>query len=562
MFEGCRLETHEGDDGPIVVKTATDDAGRARLQREVGRLEQARHPGIVHLVAHDGAGGRLVLGWAGDQTLELVRPTVPAAAAILAAVATTVADLHELGVIHGRLEPSHVIIGADGRPRLCGLAGREPAERPATPADDVGALGHLIDHLLGAGAGAELEPIPERRWARRRPVSHDRRALLAVADRATQEDLAQRPTARSLALLIADAVPTARLDRPDAAGAGTGPDPLPTSTAALLLPPPIQAVDHPDPGPAAETGATATGPTTRWSVPAAFDEDPAAVLQDPEHEPDPESRPEPEPEPVAALESESESEPEPVAVPVPVGGVRFLGLRIEPGAALHDPPVAAADSAARSRPHAERAGRVLIDEPPLHRERVPQVVAALAVAVVAVVAVAGGWLRLGPSAAAPAASPTTSAAPGTAEPKPDPTTTAIAPTTSVPADRAPVCPATPGSELDLDRDGCPDPYQVDGTSIIVDGQRWTVGEAGDEVALGDWNCDGEATPALLRPATGEVFLFVRWPQGDQPLNVAPTVLLHGASRFAPAAADQACGAPRVVLADGSDVAIEGEGARP
>jgi hypothetical protein len=41
----------------------------------------------------------------------------------------------------------------------------------------------------------------------------------------------------------------------------------------------------------------------------------------------------------------------------------------------------------------------------------------------------------------------------------------------------------------------------------VAGRRWRLGQAGDDAVLGDWDCDGRATPALYRPSTGEVFLF-------------------------------------------------------
>jgi len=37
--------------------------------------------------------------------------------------------------------------------------------------------------------------------------------------------------------------------------------------------------------------------------------------------------------------------------------------------------------------------------------------------------------------------------------------------------------------------------------------RYRLGRDGDVAMLGDWDCDGRATPALYRPATGEVFLF-------------------------------------------------------
>jgi hypothetical protein len=46
--------------------------------------------------------------------------------------------------------------------------------------------------------------------------------------------------------------------------------------------------------------------------------------------------------------------------------------------------------------------------------------------------------------------------------------------------------------------------------LVAAGQRWALGQSGDLVAIGDWDCDGQPTPALLRPSTGSVFVFAKW----------------------------------------------------
>ena len=51
---------------------------------------------------------------------------------------------------------------------------------------------------------------------------------------------------------------------------------------------------------------------------------------------------------------------------------------------------------------------------------------------------------------------------------------------------------------------------LEGSVLESDGRRYRVGQAGDAVLVGDWDCDGRPTPALFRPATGEVFVFPRW----------------------------------------------------
>jgi hypothetical protein len=53
-----------------------------------------------------------------------------------------------------------------------------------------------------------------------------------------------------------------------------------------------------------------------------------------------------------------------------------------------------------------------------------------------------------------------------------------------------------------------------GPRVTIDGITWAVGEPGDHAAVGDWDCDGHPSPALLR-ADGSVWIW------DRP-DVAPT----------------------------------------
>ena len=54
-----------------------------------------------------------------------------------------------------------------------------------------------------------------------------------------------------------------------------------------------------------------------------------------------------------------------------------------------------------------------------------------------------------------------------------------------------------------------------GAIVEHGGSRYLVGTAGDFVATGDWDCDGEPTPAIIRPSTGHVVLFDTWPAAGQ-----------------------------------------------
>jgi len=85
-------------------------------------------------------------------------------------------------------------------------------------------------------------------------------------------------------------------------------------------------------------------------------------------------------------------------------------------------------------------------------------------------------------------------------------------------DPAPDCPEAVGPVADLDGDGCREALSVDGTVVSTDAGRFQVGEDGDEVVLGDWDCDGSSTPALFRPGTGDVFAFERWANQDDEVS--------------------------------------------
>ena len=148
-------------------------------------------------------------------------------------LASTVADLHQLGLVHGRIDPSHVLLGANQRPILCGFTGggtqgdvpppgpgsmstyRDPAEpldAPPSTAADVYALGALL-RVLVVGDGVDVEPIPERRFVLRRGrpwTGYLRRTLLTLADQCTDDQPLRRPTARRLAADIESVLPTTR----------------------------------------------------------------------------------------------------------------------------------------------------------------------------------------------------------------------------------------------------------------------------------------------------------------------------------------------------------------
>ena len=79
----------------------------------------------------------------------------------------------------------------------------------------------------------------------------------------------------------------------------------------------------------------------------------------------------------------------------------------------------------------------------------------------------------------------------------------------------PRCPAFASSAVPLVRPECGAQVVTAGNRIEVrvDGRsagRFALGRAGDVAVVGDWTCRGATTPALYRPATGELFVFDGW----------------------------------------------------
>lgn len=191
MEDAARVATEVGvaAGAPTVVRRATG-AAAAALRAKGERLLEAAHPGVVEVISTTGSADRWELVLAhGGRPLELLGPLdAVQVATVAAAVAATLADLHELGIVHGAVEPGHVLVGAEGRPVLCGFA--DPSVSDATTADDVAAVGALIAGMVGVRCSG---------WARR--------SLLHVADLARADPPTRRPSARRLAGLIAGAVP-------------------------------------------------------------------------------------------------------------------------------------------------------------------------------------------------------------------------------------------------------------------------------------------------------------------------------------------------------------------
>jgi hypothetical protein len=239
---------------PVARKRAMTAQQAAGLAWEAEVLAAARHPGVVELLAverHDDQTPELVTAYVGTHSIATCGPLPPArAAAVLESLAATVADLHAMGIAHRRIEPTHVLLGAGGRPVLCGFSGASvrnrtgPQTSPIPPefadpvisptpafasATDVFGLGALLAFMI-RGGGRCRPPTGHRRLPAalaRVKEANRRRALLRLADRAMSPEPGLRPTARTIAERLHDVAPPAPL-------ADATPDPPPPALPPAL----------------------------------------------------------------------------------------------------------------------------------------------------------------------------------------------------------------------------------------------------------------------------------------------------------------------------------------
>lgn len=188
---GTGTQLNMTDDGHLAVtKRASAGPGADRLRREADVLRRAAHPGVVELLGISDAdgGAEMHTAFVGGGTVAEHLGSVEAARATLvaAALATTLADLHDRGVAHRRVTADHVLVTDADRIRLCGFAdaavrSEAGACDPEHTAADVEAVAAMVRELAGQATGA------------------DAAALAAVADRVLRADPPARPSMRTLA---------------------------------------------------------------------------------------------------------------------------------------------------------------------------------------------------------------------------------------------------------------------------------------------------------------------------------------------------------------------------
>ena len=414
--------------GGRFTRTAADAGQATRLRRQAELLATVQVPGVVRLEGLEGPPDEPVLVTDRIDGPDLARApalTVEEVAGVVAELARTLSDLHDIGVVHGAVVAEHVLLAPDGRPVLCGFgygaragevpvaeaplpeAAADPARTPGEPlwpASDVLALGALLDDLL-----AEATPAASG--------AAYAEALRAIARRTAVGEPDLRPSARAVAEAVTHAVPTARLPGTSAERSESGSDAL----RALRGVP----------------GLGGRGGSHR----------------------------------------------------LPLG--RRTGVRLVP----------------------------------------------VALAVV----VAGGFIARGLLGGSPEPEPQ----PAEPQPRSEARAAASASLTTRPPDTAPLttrallpstrpllregCPPLSGQlAADVDGDGCPESLRWEAGIVEGGNRRWAVGQPGDLALTGDWTCTGSATLAVLRPATGQVFVFEGWAATGREVTGAQAATVAGA----------------------------------
>ena len=193
--------------GDRLIAVKQVPAGHAGdLEREAESLQRLTHPGVVRfvdLVETDDGGRAMHTEFVSSDTWATRPITDPAErAAGVAALAEVVADLHDMGFAHGRINPSHVLHGDGDQPVLCGF-------RRATEISSENRRGDLV-------ALADLchDPVPDQG-----PLAEK---LSALADAARAGRLDVRELARRLAMVPDKGSVAGEPARAAAAGAGDG----------------------------------------------------------------------------------------------------------------------------------------------------------------------------------------------------------------------------------------------------------------------------------------------------------------------------------------------------
>jgi len=207
LIDVVRANTPTGPQN-IVIKRATSPAEIAKLEREAEILVGAGDEGIVRRVntAVPVAGNGLYMlrveGLSLAEYNNLRGPLLPIqVAGVMALLCQTLSAMHQRGITHGAIDPTHILLRADGAPVICswGRVGHSPA-------DDCRAIAQMMLDQLQPTAASTPSLAPDS--------DADVRArliLLEVTDEIIRRPDDSVPTLGDLGQLIARHIPDRQL---------------------------------------------------------------------------------------------------------------------------------------------------------------------------------------------------------------------------------------------------------------------------------------------------------------------------------------------------------------
>lgn len=192
-----------GVPGPeLFVKLAHGSEAVGRLRNQADLLRHVAHPNVVEVIEWRASNdvGELHLGIVDGTVMSQTTLDLARLIRVATSLATTVHHIHSRGVVHGAIRPEHIIVTTTDRIVLCGFGAARRSVGDDDWADDVLAIGQLIDRELGSDRSrvrvrTDEDPAHETR-------SEARRLLRDAARRASCNDRRARPSALDLAEVL------------------------------------------------------------------------------------------------------------------------------------------------------------------------------------------------------------------------------------------------------------------------------------------------------------------------------------------------------------------------
>jgi hypothetical protein len=164
MAASVTTETNRNGDLVVAKHHLGSNDGRA----EAVWLADARHPGVVRLLGRHNDPPVTLLTHITGPSLRGARPNPERAATILGDAATTLADLHDRQIVHGAIDPDHLLLGHEGTMLCSPHPGYEDVGR-----DSIG-LGICVEFLLGHWEAEGVAFHPDWRSLHERLVDDER----------------------------------------------------------------------------------------------------------------------------------------------------------------------------------------------------------------------------------------------------------------------------------------------------------------------------------------------------------------------------------------------------